>query len=107
MAVTASQDSASSRRLLNIVLVVGIFDFLLLLVLLYVAFVNRNEEAISILGPIHGAGFLALLGLTGKGAADGRWGWWFPLIVLVTGGPIGSLIGDLRLRRRLGTHAAA
>ena len=99
--MTASQHTASSRRLLNVILAVGILDFLLLLVLLYVAFVNRDETAISILGPIHGVGFVALLGLTGKGAADGRWGWWFPLVVLVTGGPIGSLIGDLRLRRRL------
>jgi len=104
--VTPPQDSASSRRLLNIVLVVGLLDFLLLLVLLYVAFVDRNEDAISILGPIHGVGFVALLGLTGKGAADGRWGWWFPLAVLVTGGPIGSLIGEMRLRRQLDVAAA-
>jgi integral membrane protein len=105
MGVTPAQDSASSRRLLNIVLVVGILDFLLLLVLVYVAFIDRNEEAISLLGPIHGVGFLALLGLTGKGASDGRWGWWFPIIVLITGGPIGSLIGEMRLRRRIGVAA--
>ena len=102
MAVTPPQDAASSRRLLNIVLIIGILDFLLLLVLLYVAFVDRNDDAISLLGPIHGLGFLALLGLTGKGAADGRWGWWFPAVVLITGGPLGSLIGELRLRRRIG-----
>ncbi len=101
MGVTPPQDSASSRRLLNIILVVGILDFLLLVVLVYVAFVNRNEEAISILGPIHGVGFLALLGLTAKGSSDGRWGWWFPFVVLITGGPIGSLIGEMRLRRQL------
>lgn len=106
MGVTPPQDSASSRKLLNIVLVVGILDFLLLLVLFYVAFIDRNEEAISLLGPLHGVGFLALLGLTAKGASDGRWGWWFPIIVLVTGGPIGSLIGEVRLRRRLDVAAA-
>jgi hypothetical protein len=27
------------------------------------------------------------------------WGWWFPGVVLVTGGPLGSLLGELRLRR--------
>jgi hypothetical protein len=64
--VTSSLESASSRRLLNIVLVVGVLDALLLLVLLYVAFVNRNEEAISVLGPIHGMGYVALLALTGS-----------------------------------------
>jgi integral membrane protein len=99
--VTSSLESPSSRRLLNIVLVVGVLDALLLVVLLYVAFVNRNEEAISVLGPIHGMGYVALLALTGKGAQERRWGWWFPLAVLVTGGPVGSLIGEMRLRRRL------
>jgi hypothetical protein len=29
------------------------------------------------------------------------WGWWFPAIVLVTGGPVGSLIGELVLRRQI------
>ena len=96
-----SLDSAASRRLLNVILVVGVLDAVLLLVLLYFAFVNRNEEMISLLGPIHGLGFVALLGLTAKGAMDARWGWWFPIAVLVTGGPLGSIVGELRLRRAL------
>lgn len=87
------------RRLLNISLAVGIADALLLVALLYVAIVDRNEDAISILGPIHGLGFLALLYLTGTGARDGHWGWWYPGLVLVTGGPLGTLVGDVRLRR--------
>ena len=87
------------KRLLNIALVVGIADAVLLLALLYVAIINRNEDAISILGPIHGVGFVALLYLTGMGARDGHWGWWYPGIVLVTGGPLGTLVGDFRLRR--------
>ncbi len=94
-------DTASTRRLLNVVLVIGVLDALLLLVLLYVAFINRNESAISIIGPIHGFGFLALLGLTAKGSLDGRWGWWFPALVLVTTGPLGSIVGDLLVRRQL------
>jgi integral membrane protein len=99
--VNSSLDSAVSRRLLNVILVVGVLDAVLLLVLLYFAFVNRSEEMISLLGPIHGLGFLALLGLTAKGAMDARWGWWFPIAVLVTGGPLGSIVGELRLRRAL------
>ncbi len=99
--MTSSPDTAASRRLLNVILVVGVLDAVLLLVLLYFAFVNRDEEMISLLGPVHGLGFLALLGLTGKGAMDARWGWWFPIAVLVTGGPLGSIIGELRLRRSL------
>lgn len=89
------------RRLLNAVLVVGVLDALLLVVLLYFAFVDRSDAAVSVLGPIHGVGYLLLLGLTGRGAVDDQWGWWFPALVLVTGGPIGSFIGEIVLRPRL------
>jgi hypothetical protein len=95
------------RRLLNAVLLVGILDALLLVVLLYFAFVDRSDAAVSVLGPIHGIGYLLLLGLTGRGAVDDQWGWWFPALVLVTGGPIGSFIGEIVLRPRLRDDAAA
>ena len=81
-------------------------DPLLLVVLLYVAFVDRNDAAVSVLGPIHGAGYVLLLALTTYGWSTERWGWWFPLLVLVTGGPLGSLIGELKLRRRVRTAPA-
>ena len=45
--------------------------------------------------------------MTAKGAGEEHWGWWFPVIVLVTGGPIGSLIGDLKVRKDLEARAAA
>ena len=89
------------RKALNRVLAVGVADALLLVVLLYVAFADRSESAISILGPIHGIGFLALLFLTAQGAGERRWGWWFPALVFVTGGPLGTIIGDVVLRKRL------
>jgi integral membrane protein len=88
------------RRLLNVVLAVGIVDGLLLLVLLYFAFVDRSDTAVSVLGPIHGVGFLLLLGLTARGAFERQWGWWFPALVVVTGGPLGSIAGEVVLRRR-------
>ena len=34
-------------------------------------------------------------------AGEGRWGSWFPAIVVVTLGPPGSLIGDLKIRKEL------
>ncbi len=89
------------RGRLNVVLVVGLLDALLLVVLMYFAFVDRSDGAVGILGPIHGVGFLALLYLTGTGAMEKAWGWWFPALVLVTGGPLGSLIGEVTLRRRM------
>jgi hypothetical protein len=90
-----------TRRHLNRVLAVGLADAALLVVLVYVAFVDRNDTAVSVLGPIHGLGFLLLLWLTVRGAGERLWGWWFPAAVLVTGGPVGSIVGDAVLRRRL------
>jgi hypothetical protein len=92
---------AAHKKLLNVVLAVGLADALLLVVLVYFAFVNRSDNAVHVLGPIHGLGFLALLGLTANGAMQAFWGWWFPAIVLVTGGPVGSIAGDVILRRQM------
>ena len=92
---------AGQRRALNRVLAVGIADAVLLLVLLYFAFVDRSDTAIAIVGPIHGAGYVLLLALTGSGALERRWGWWCPAIVRVTAGPPGAIVGDSVLRRRL------
>lgn len=97
----------AARRPLNVVLAVGIADALLLVVLLYFARIEDNDTAVSILGPIHGVGFLVLLYLTVRGAGEQLWGWWFPAVVLVTGGPLGTIVGDLVLRRRLRDGAPA
>ena len=96
-----AHDAASRRKALNRVLAVGIADALLLVVLLYFAFADRSDAAVSVLGPIHGVGFLVLLFLTAQGAGEKRWGWWFPALVFVTGGPLGTIVGDLVLRKRL------
>ena len=40
------------------------------------------------------------------GCVEKWWGWWFPLVVVITGGPIGSLIGDWIIRDRLKGKAA-
>ena len=66
-----------------------------------VAALADRDGLVSVLGPVHGVGFLVLLFLCARGAGEGRWGWWFPALVAVTLGPPGSLVGDLRLRRRL------
>ena len=87
-------------RRLNVIRIVAIVDALLL-VPLVIAAVSGAEEVVDWLGPLHGFGFLALLFLCVRGAGDGLWGWWFPAIVVVTLGPPGSLIGDVRIRRGL------
>jgi integral membrane protein len=101
LAPDQTHSPASQRRALNVVLAVGIADALLLVVLMYFAFVDRSDSAVSVLGPIHGIGYVILLYLTIQGAAHKRWEWWFPGIVLITGGPLGSIVGDVILRRRL------
>lgn len=95
-------DVARTRRLLNVIAVVALLDFLLLipLVLGGVGAID-SDSFVGILGPIHGVGYLALLYLTAKGAGERRWGWWFPGVTLITGGPVGSLIGDVVIRRQL------
>jgi hypothetical protein len=93
-------DRDATLRRLNLIRVVALLDFLLL-VGLVIAAVSHSEGVVSVLGPIHGGGFLALLALCARGAAEQRWGWWYPALVVVTLGPPGSLYGDLRIRRSL------
>ena len=89
-----------TMRALNLIAILAIADAILL-GFLVAASLADDHGTISILGPIHGIGFVVLLGLCVNGAATDRWGWWFPALVVVTLGPLGSLIGDVILRRRL------
>ncbi|MDP9228423.1 MAG: DUF3817 domain-containing protein [Actinomycetota bacterium] len=95
-------ERARTLRRLNLIAVVAIADALLLIVLLWASFGDR-EGLVHVLGPIHGAGFLTLVGLCAFGWREKRWDWWFPALVVVTLGPPGSLIGDYVLRQKLGS----
>ncbi len=92
--------AADVRRLVNIVAIVAFLDFLLLIPLVY-ASLSNNHELVSILGPAHGVGFLIELGLTLRGLQQRMWGWWFPVIVVITAGPLGALIGHRKVTRQL------
>jgi hypothetical protein len=89
-----------TRRTLRWVAIAAILDFLLL-VPLVVASIQNADGVISVLGPIHGIGFLIQLFLTVRGAGERLWGWWFPALVVVTLGPPGALIGHLKIARQL------
>ena len=93
-------NESTVRRRLNLIRVVAIVDAALL-VPLVIAALNDNEGVVDWLGPLHGVGYVLLLFLCGRGAAERLWGWWFPAIVVVTLGPPGSLIGDVKIRRDL------
>ncbi len=88
------------RRRLDLIRIVAIVDALLLVPLI-IAALSDAEGVVNWLGPLHGFGYVVLLFLCTRGAAERLWGWWFPAIVVVTLGPPGSLIGDVKIRRDL------
>ena len=98
-------DRAETLKQLDRIRLLALLDFLALIPLV-VCFIVGSDAVKGILGPIHGIGFVGLLYLCAKGAGEERWGWWFPAIVVVTLGPPGSLIGDLKIRRELAAAAA-
>jgi len=71
-----------------------------LLVLLLSLVVVGARGGVRVVGAVHGIGYLVLLGLTMLGARRHLWSWWYPAAVLVTGGPLGSILGEWYLRRR-------
>ena len=100
-------DNAREIKFLNIIAIVAIIDVLLLIPLVWASrFVADRHDIVAVLGPIHGFFFVALIGLCVYGCVERWWGWWFPLVVVITGGPIGSLIGDWIIRDRLKGKAA-
>ena len=94
-----------TRRTLRWVTITAVLDFLLLVPLL-VASIQNADGVISVLGPIHGVGYLIQLFLTVRGAGERLWGWWFPALVVVTLGPPGALYGHMRISRQLATAPA-
>jgi hypothetical protein len=113
--MSTSEDLASEApggareiRFLNIIAAVAILDFLLLIPLVWASrwFADKHE-LVSVLGPIHGFFFVVLVGLCAYGSLQKWWGWWFPIITVLTGGAIGSLIGDLIVRRQLKEKTAS
>ena len=85
--------------LLRLIVIVSIVDFILLVPLVVGVIIDWHGAA-PIIGPIHGAGFLWELYLVARGAGEGWWGWWYPAVTLVTGGPPGALLGHNRAKRQ-------
>lgn len=100
MSSSSSVQNDLVRRRLRLVRWVALAD-LVLLVVLVASSLSGNRPFVRVLGPLHGANFLLLLTIVGTAAADGLWSWWFPAGVLVTGGPLGALIGEWAIGRRL------
>jgi hypothetical protein len=96
---SAAVDADVVNRRLNLILVLAIVDAVLLVPLVLHRFADLDVPVFPI-GMTHGLLFIALVGLCAKGAVEGLWGWWFPAITVITGGPPGSIVGELVIRRR-------
>ena len=97
--MSAPKPSAVRRRL-RLVRWVALADALLLVALVSASLLD-NRDLVSILGPIHGGNFIALLVVIYTGVTDELWGWWFLALTFVTAGPPGAFIGEVILSRRL------
>lgn len=89
------QDELLAR--LRLVRRLAVCDLILLLLLLGASALHQRA-LVHWLGPLHGGNFLLLMVAVATGASDGLWGWWFPALVLLTGGPLGAYLGDDRIR---------
>lgn len=96
--IFSSVAGGAPRPWLNALRLLSLADGLLLVALLYVA-VSHNEPAVDVLGPAHGVLFLALLAGIGGGARNGWWTW-LSFVAVAILGPLASVPGLERLRRR-------
>ncbi len=97
--MSVSQIERIERRL-RIVRIVASVDLVLLIILVSAALTGQ-KDVVHVVGPLHGINFLLLLVIVGVAAIDGLWGWWFPVVVLLTAGPPGAFIGEWILHRRV------
>lgn len=91
-------DPTARTRRLSLIRACSLLDAAMLIALVGCA-VAGYRPGVHWLGPLHGMNFLLLVGLAADGATRRWWGWWFPALILVLAGPLGSLSGERRLRR--------
>src|SRR3954447_26612412 len=98
---TAPPPGAAALRIsLNVMLGAAIADALFLVALL-VTLALGGRGAAGVPAALYAFGFFYLLYLAAKGAMDRRWGWWYLVLIALTLGPIGALVGERRMRARL------
>jgi hypothetical protein len=101
---TAPSDAAL-RISLNVVLGAAVVDAVFLVALLIA--LAAGGGAVTVLGSLYVFGFVYLLYLAAKGAMDRRWGWSYLVLVAVTLGPVGAIVGERRMRAQLRAGAPA
>ena len=98
--MTSMSQTERIQRRLRIVRIAACVDLVLLIILVSAALTGQ-KDIVHVIGPLHGINFLLLLVIVGVAAIDGLWGWWFPVVVLLTAGPPGAFIGEWILHRRV------
>lgn len=91
-------DTAETLKKLNLLRWLAVADTILFVALMYVAVVDRNDGAVSVLGALHGIGVLAMMYVAAVGAGEGRWPWWLVGAVVI---PVGGIVGEEKVRRDL------
>jgi hypothetical protein len=99
-----SPGDAALRISLNVMLGAAIADAVFLVAVL-VALALGGRAAAGVPAALYAFGFIYLLYLAAKGAMDRRWGWSYLALIAVTLGPVGAIIGALRMRARLAAGA--
>jgi len=94
-----SERGAQVERRLHLLRRLALVDAVLLVALVAAALVGARS-VVHLLGPLHGVNFLILLVTAATAALDGLWGWWFPALILLTAGPIGTFIGERTITRQ-------
>lgn len=97
-APAAGTDAATATKVLKWIAIIAFVDLLLFLPLLY-GVITGNKDLTPIFGPLHGAGFVAEVGLVSWGWMQRWWGLWYPALTLITTGPPGALLGHGRAKR--------
>lgn len=78
---------------------------LVLLIALVASSLTGQRELVRALGPAHGINFLLLIAIAATAVLDGLWGWWFPAAILLTAGPLGAIVGERVVQRRIAAGA--
>lgn len=89
-------EQGEARRLLTAIAAIAAVDACLL-VLLVAAAIAGDHGITSLVGPIHGVGFLVEVVLATRGVGQGFWTWRLPALIFVTLGPPGAYVGHRRL----------
>jgi hypothetical protein len=104
----STTDLRTTRRFLNVMLVLAVVD-LILLVPLFLGLIGVIDTD-SFVGPVgmtHGLLFIALVVLGGVGVLQRRWSWRYPAAVVLAGLVGLVVVPDLLIRRELEAEVPA